>query len=461
MGSTQPPNTPPLTLESDTRQTHAGISCQYDLLLPLRLAPEPFPLVIVLHDHSRSPAEHRGTAEHLARLGLAVLAPTIIARVDRASHVINAAAVVDHCRWLRARTETPGDLLYTRIDASSVVIIGHGTGGSIACEASVELQASARCGASFAPVLKGLLLLGVDKVPGEMRLERLERPQAFLSLGVMPEQPETGTETAGAPPLCYGQVTGLGKTEAACRQRNVTAPQRLLGFASVQVLLRGATHSDMECPSALHCSRASVWNQAFPHLDRQDWGASVPSGPAGSADSLKQQLLVQGLIVACVADAFDLWSKPSSANAAVQMQTHTSLDGGGAILGPGTAAVPTLQRVLQHYGDQGLLELVAVAAAGGGSDVGGGTKHDVRGEAGGAAASVVVADAEVAKMMRQQRSTGVADGVEPEWQKLNSPVRDLRTGRLVLCTPVEPIEPEGPSLSDAGASLRSELAWSK
>ena len=131
-------------------------------------------------------------------------------------------------------------------------------------------------------------------------------------------------------------------------------------------------------------------------------------------------------------------------------------------MGPGTAAVPTLHRVLQHYADHGLLELVAVAAAGGGSDAGGGTKHDDMGEAGGGAASVVVADAEVAKMMRQQRWTGVADGMEPEWQKLNSPIRDLRTGRLVLCTPVEPMEPLGPSISDGGASLRSsELVWSK
>jgi len=206
--------------------------------------PEPFPVLVLLHDHNRSPFNHRGTAEFLARLGVAVLMPEMTLRVDRTSHVATATAVADHCRWLRTRASTPGDVLFERCDASKVALIGHGVGGAVALEAAIELQTHPDL-----PSLCGLLLMGVHKLPAAESVQRLQKPPVFLTVGVLSLREDQAAAAANRPLHIDGN--GSGRTAASRRERNVSRVQRCLSFDSVAVLLRGATHNDFECQAAV------------------------------------------------------------------------------------------------------------------------------------------------------------------------------------------------------------------
>eukprot|EP01043_Picozoa_sp_COSAG02_P027609 COSAG02_NODE_1638_length_11542_cov_13.473739_7_plen_332_part_00 len=276
----------PFIVESGTRQSCCGTTHNYELVMPSPPADGAarWPVVLLLHDWRRSSFEHRGTAEMLARNGLAVLLPQLGRRNDDASHVTSVAALVDHCRWLCLRSACADDRTNGSFDAKQVVLIGCGTGAAVVLDAASELQKCAQDPALPTPV--GLLLLG-PRPSSVVKPTRLRAPRLFCAMQTL---------NAGVAP---GQVLG-GQLPA---EQLVSE----LGFDAILLTVLGApaSHEAWESQKAVHTS-SDLLHTIFPTsiaVDAALKAADDGKSPFGSCEAPMHKMLVQSLVAAFAADA--------------------------------------------------------------------------------------------------------------------------------------------------------------
>jgi pimeloyl-ACP methyl ester carboxylesterase len=211
-------------VEHGTRRTTAGDQIAYSLFVPQpseSLAAPPYPAVVISHGFARSRRFHVNTACELAKRGIVVLTPDLISLLGgEKAQLRNIANLVDHVRWLRARTMAEDDPLFGVLESERIGLVGHSAGGAIALEAALELAEAGENAAA-------LMLL--DGVPWTRTVERAgELPElAFASV-------------RSEPTAC--------NAEGAIREVLVRLP-----FAAEDLLVVGGSHCDPENPTDLPC----------------------------------------------------------------------------------------------------------------------------------------------------------------------------------------------------------------
>eukprot|EP01043_Picozoa_sp_COSAG02_P053694 COSAG02_NODE_5968_length_3902_cov_5.539574_2_plen_333_part_00 len=279
----------PFVVESGTRQSCCGTTHNYELVMPSPPADGAShrPVVLLLHDWRRSSFEHRGTAEMLARNGLAVLMPELGRRNDAGSHATSVAALVDHCRWLYLRSACAEDRTNGCFDAKQVVLVGCGTGAAVVLDAASELQKCVQDPALPCPV--GVLLLG-PRPSSVIQPARLRAPRLFCAMQTL---------NADAAP---GQVLG-GQLPA---EKLVGE----LGFDAILLTVLGApaSHETWESQKAVHTT-GDLLRTIFPTsvtVDAAVETADDGKSPFGSSQAPIHKMLVQSLVAAFAADACGL-----------------------------------------------------------------------------------------------------------------------------------------------------------
>jgi pimeloyl-ACP methyl ester carboxylesterase len=287
------PEPEPFEVESGTRQASCGTTHNYDLVSPSPTAETARrPVVVLLHDWGRSSFEHRGAAETLARLGLAVLLPELGRRNDDASHATSVAALVDHCRWLRARAASAEDRIHGSCDASRVVLIGHGTGAAVVLDAASELQSCAQ--ESTLPSVEGVLLLG-PRPSHVIRPARLQPPRLFCVMQTLNGNATPG-RALGAPLPADQLVAGLS-----------------FDATVITVLGAAASHETWESgPRPVHAT-GDLLRTIFPSstaVDNALQAADDGTSPFGSCEAPMHKMVVQSLLAAFAADLCGLDAVP-------------------------------------------------------------------------------------------------------------------------------------------------------
>lgn len=216
-----------VNVERGTRLTTAGDEIAYSLFIPQRaghLTTPPYPAVIISHGFARNQRFHHDTACALAQRGIIVLTPNLVSLLGgeqaRERNIVN---LVDHVRWLRARTQAQSDTLYGLLDRQRLGLVGHSAGGAISIEATIELD-------QMDEDINALMLL--DGVPWTRTLDRAGELQEVAFASARSE-----------PAAC--------NADGSIRQFLARLP-----FVTSDILVVDASHCDPENPTDLLCRLA-------------------------------------------------------------------------------------------------------------------------------------------------------------------------------------------------------------